>query len=334
MTASERITNLIRGKSFDRLPVIEWAPWWHLTVERWVSEGVPQKETASVYSLQKYLGLDACLQTYFPAITAATPQPAYHGAPIINNKDDYLKIKKTLYPDVTKAYSKEHYEFLRKTRADGDTVHFYTIEGFFWFPRTLLGIEQHLYSFYDQPEFYKEICHDYSEWAKTVIGFIGNTFKFDFMSFAEDMSYNHGPMLSKETFDEFLLPFYKDVIKLIKKTDIPVFVDSDGDITKAVDWYAEAGAEGMFPLERQAGVDVAKYIEKQPQMTFLGHYDKMCMKFGEKAMREEFERILPSAKKGRVIISVDHQTPPDVSLENYRTYVGLFKEYAKLGKRE
>jgi hypothetical protein len=46
------------------------------------------------------------------------------------------------------------------------------------------------------------------------------------MSFAEDMSYNNGPMLSKEIFDEFLAPFYR-----------------------AVDWYAEAGADGMFPLK-------------------------------------------------------------------------------------
>jgi hypothetical protein len=29
-------------------------------------------------------------------------------------------------------------------------------------------------------------------------------------------------------------------------------------------------------------------------MTFLGHFDKMCMKLGEEAMRKEFERLIPS----------------------------------------
>jgi uroporphyrinogen-III decarboxylase len=148
------------------------------------------------------------------------------------------------------------------------------------------------------------------------------------MSFAEDMSYNNGPMLGKETFDEFLAPYYREVIPLIKKMDVPVFIDSDGDITQAVDWYGDVGADGMFPLERQAGVDVALYVEKRPEMCFLGHFDKMCMKFGEAAMRKEFERLLPSCRKGRVIPSVDHQTPPDVSIENYRIFVRLFKEYA------
>lgn len=153
------------------------------------------------------------------------------------------------------------------------------------------------------------------------------------MSFAEDMSYNNGPMLSKETFDEFLAPFYKEVIPILKQMDVPVFIDSDGDITLAVDWYAGVGADGMFPLERQAGVDVSLYIEKQPHMAFLGHFDKMCMKFGEEAMRKEFERLLPSMQKGKVIPSCDHQTPPDVSLENYKIYVRLLKEYtAKVTK--
>ena len=61
---------------------------------------------------------------------------------------------------------------------------------------------------------------------------------------------------------------------------------------------------------------------------FLGHFDKICMKHGEAAMRAEFERILPSLRRGKVIASVDHQTPPDVSIENYKIYVSLLHEYA------
>ena len=68
-------------------------------------------------------------------------------------------------------------------------------------------------------------------------------------------------------------------------------------------------------------------------MTFFGHFDKMCMKFGEEAMRKEFERLLPSCIAGKVIPAVDHQTPPDVSIENYRTYVRLLKEYANKVKK-
>jgi hypothetical protein len=223
---------------------------------------------------------------------------------------------------------------MRSARDEGNTVHWFTAEGFFWYPRELLGIEAHLYSFYDQGELLMEMCQDYAQWLKKTFEYIGNTFQFDFMSFAEDMSYNHGPMLSKETFDTFLAPFYREVIPILKRMDTPVFIDSDGDITLAVDWYAGVGAEGMFPLERQAGVDAALYIDKQPGMAFLGHFDKMCMKHGEEAMRREFERLLPSCRRGRLIPSVDHQTPPEVSLDNYRIFVRLLKEYAARVSRE
>ena len=45
-------------------------------------------------------------------------------------------------------------------------------------------------------------------------------------------------------------------------------------------------------------------------------------------MAAEFERLLPVARGGGVIIGCDHQTPPGVSLEQYRAYMRLFKDYA------
>ncbi len=328
LTASERFEKYIRGKEVDRAPVIEWAPWWHLTVNRWLSEGLP-REYASCEALQGYFGLDRCLQTSVTARSSATPQEKGSGLGIMESDVDYTdKIRPTLFPSPQELLSCEHFHWLEQTRQRGDTIHFFTVEGFFWYPRVLFGIENHFYSFYDYPELYKQICDEYADWLISVFRYVFSRFRFDFMSFAEDMSYNNGPMISKELFDEFLAPFYKKVIPVIHEYNIPVFIDSDGDITLAVDWYAEVGADGMFPLERQSGVDVSVYIDKQPQMTFIGHFDKMCMKLGKEEMRKEFERLLPSMERGKLIPSVDHQTPPDVPLEYYKDYVSLLKEYA------
>ena len=327
LTASERFRRYLSGEPVDRMPAIEWAPWWNLTVDRWHGEGLPE-EAKTVEDIQSFFGLEKCLQTSIKCRTKATPRPEGHGQGIMEDEKDWEEIKKTMFPPVEATVSEERFEHLFKTRERGDTLNFFTVEGFFWYPRVMFGIENHLYSFYDYPELYKEMCEVYSDWLIELFRYVFSRFKFDFMSFAEDMSYNLGPMISKDCFDEFLAPFYKKVIPVIHEYGIPVFIDSDGDITKAVDWYAEVGADGMFPLERQAGVDVSLYIEKQPQMAFIGHFDKMCMKFGKDAMRNEFERILPSMQKGKVICSVDHQTPPDVSIENYREYVKLLYEYA------
>jgi len=338
MKATERIYNFFKGKEIDRLPIIEWAPIWNLTLDRWKNEGL--KATGENFpqywrNIQLELGLDANFPTYFfPRTPGICPVASTHGAGIIKTEKEYQEVKKFLFHDPSMYLSKEHLKWMKQTREEGDTIHWFTVDGFFWHPREMFGIEAHLYSFYDEPELYHQMCEDYVEWLKKVVEFIGNSFRFDFMTFEEDMSYNNGPMISEDLFDEFLAPYYKKIIPLLKTLDIPVIIDSDGDITKAVDWYAKVGANGMLPLERQAGVDISLYLEKQPNMFFLGHFDKMCMKFGEDAIRKEFERLYPSMLSKRFIPSVDHQTPPDVSLKNYKTYVKLLKEYTVKASKE
>jgi len=41
MSVPERFDAVLRGNSFDRLPVFEWATWWDKTLERWRAEGLP-----------------------------------------------------------------------------------------------------------------------------------------------------------------------------------------------------------------------------------------------------------------------------------------------------
>ena len=206
MTASERFKKYLAGDAVDRCPAIEWAPWWHLTVERWRGEGLPEG-ACSVESIQDYFGLDKCLQTWVGCYTGETPRASENGKGVVDEEEDWERVRKTLFPPVESVLSEDHFEYLERTYKRGDTLHFFTVEGFFWYPRVLFGIENHLFSFYDYPELYKKMCDEYSDWLVKLFRFVFSRFKFDFMSFAEDMSYNLGPMISKECFDEFLAPF-------------------------------------------------------------------------------------------------------------------------------
>ena len=83
--------------------------------------------------------------------------------------------------------------------------------------------------------------------------------------------------------------------------------------------------------DQQAGVDGMAIREAHPDFIMVGHYDKMVMNRGEAAIRAEFERLLPLMRRGRFIPSVDHQTPPGVSFEEYHIYMRFFTEYAHFG---
>ena len=219
--------------------------------------------------------------------------------------------------------------YIAQRQSRGEIIAWITLEGMFWGPRSLMGIEEHLYGFYDEPELMRAINRDITAYNMRIYDQVCQYFIPDFMTIAEDMSYNNGPMISEELFNEFVAPYYRQMIPTMKQRGTRVFVDSDGDISMALPWFLDAGVEGILPLERQAGVDLLKLRETYPGFLFLGHFDKMVMPKGEEAMRQEFERLLPVMRQGGFIPSVDHQTPPGVSLENYRIYLRLLREYCE-----
>jgi hypothetical protein len=326
MTSRERFLRVLNfDLSVDRLPMVEWAAWWDLTTDRWKTEGLPELE---FIQSQHYFGLDPMVLLSAGANTDRLPWPDYHGGPIIRPNRTYDDLKQFLYTDALIKKAVHRAKTLKPLHDSGGIIIRCNIEGFFWFPRILLGIEPHMFSFYDQPDLMHRINTDLANFNIRIMDAVCAVLKPDFVAFTEDMSYNHGPMISKALFDEFLLPYYRKVIPEIKKHGVKVLIDSDGDITTMVPWMNQAGIEGVYPLERQAGVDLRRIRADYPQFLMLGGYDKMVMPLGEQAMRAEFERLLPVMRTGGFIPSVDHQTPPGVSLENYRIYIRLFEEYA------
>ena len=323
MTPRERFQAVMNFQPFDRLPMIEWAPYWDKTLDRWRGEGLPE----DAGDLNEFFGLEWYPRDWLCALGPNCPKPESHGAGIIKNMDDYLKLHEHLYrwPRVEADISNK----IAAIHRTGEIVLWFMMEGFFWWPRSLLGIERHLYAFYDQPELLHRINSDMAEYQLKYVDEICKYSVPDFMGFAEDMSYNNGAMISKTQFDEFMTPYYKRVVPRLNEYGIIPTIDSDGDVTELAGWFEEAGLEGIAPIERQAGNDIARLRAEHPTMRFLGHFDKMVMPHGEQAMRNEFERLLPTAAKGGFIISVDHQTPPGVSYENYRIYLRLFREYAE-----
>jgi len=309
---------------FDRLPVVEWAPWWDKTVDRWQGEGLPADMDCT--QIDGYLGLDEYLMDWPCPRKPDYPTDLGEGLGPVGSMADYERIREQLYP--TPAIDRQLWQTMAKRQAKGEAIAWLILDGAFWFPRKLLGIEKHLYSFYDQPELLHKINSDLAAWQLGVIEEVFSICTPDIVSFEEDMSYNHGPMLSEQQFDDIVAPYYAKVLPVLKGRGIVTIVDSDGDITKAAGWFERAGADGMLPLERQSGVDIAQIRAEHPKMKFIGGYDKMVMNKGVEAMRAEFERLLPVAAQGGFIVGCDHQTPPGVSFDDYKLYLELFREYA------
>ncbi len=332
MTNRERFSALMNFQTVDRLPVIEWANWWNETTERWHVDGLPAS-CKSRHDIYQYFGVDRIETAWFKPYGTCPRGSGRHDrqAGILVHVKDYEEARSMMFPDDSPDPAQ-----LEKQAAvqQEDVVTFLQLDGFFWCPREVFGVERHLFSFYDEPDVMKDLNSRLLEWNLRQIDRVRKVYQPEYIVFSEDMTYNNGSMLSKEQFDEFVKPCYQTIVAHLEDADIPIMVDSDGDIHELTAWFSEAGISGMHPMERQAGTDV-NYLRKAfPKMRFLGNFDKTKMHLGEQELRNEFERLMPAAVQGGYAISCDHQTPPAVSCEDYKLYVQLFREYAEKASRE
>ncbi len=349
MNVVERIRNTLAFQPVDRLPMLEWGPWWNETLDRWQGEGLPpntpeRRELLPVAGrgwanrlwagggIIDQLGLDSFRVLWLsPRHGLTCPVPQTHGGGLVEDEDGYRRLREHLFPEP--AFDREQLRALGALQRRGETALWAYLEGFFWFPRTLFGIEPHLYAFYDQPELMHRMNADLAEYYQRVVGELCECCVPDVLLFAEDLSYNHGPMLSRENFQTFLTPYYHRLIPFLESRGIRPLMDSDGDVTAVIPWAKEAGIRGIGPLERIAGTDLVQIRRDHPEFLLAGGFDKLVMKHGEAAMRAEFERLLPVMRQGGFLPTADHQTPPEVSLDHYRTYLRLFREYGVLAAR-
>lgn len=300
--------------------------WWDKTIDRWHGEGLPAALTG-VFEIAEYFGLDPYQQFWFSTTEATIEATQHHVEGVVASMDDYLTIRPRLFPAHDEAIAAMAPWAARQAR--GDAVVWITFEGFFWFTRTLMGFERLMYAYYDQPELIHQINQDLTDFHIRTLRKVATVCIPTFMTFAEDMSYNHGPMISRDIFDAFLAPYYREFLPLVAELNIIPIVDTDGDVTRMVPWLQAVGITGVLPLERQAGVDGMQMRQAFPTFLLIGHYDKMVMNRGEAAIQAEFERLVPLMKTGGFIPSVDHQTPPGVSLDEYRVYLRLLAEYVR-----
>jgi len=331
LTNRERFVRTMAFRTVDRLPFFEWAGFWDKTVARWLGEGLPPQPDNGAY--HRHFGLDTIMgfglgPQHWPLFVASKP----HGGPVFD-RDDYLALKARGALCNKGLFDLSPLDRIQPLHDAGEAPLAVTLKGAFEYPRILLGIEHQFYAFTDQPELLHEMLDDAAAFLVWAQERLYARIVPDYMMIMEDMSYNHGPMLSEAMFDEFMLPFYLRVLAPARARGVKVLVDTDGDMMDCAAWFRRAGADGFLPLERQAGVDVAELRRRDPGAVLLGAFDKMVLPRGEEAIRAEFARLMPVARQGGFIPSVDHQTPPGVPLANYRLYLKLLREFVEEAAR-
>jgi hypothetical protein len=204
-------------------------------------------------------------------------------------------------------------------------------DGFFSAPRELLGVENQLMMYYDDPELMHDINRHLADVWLAVMEEVISQIDIDFVYFWEDMSFKNGPLMSPKAFRAFIVPYYQRVTGFLHARGIKTtFVDTDGDCWALIPGFMEGGITGMFPFECQAGMDIVEVRKKFPDLLIQGGLDKTKVAAGKAAIDAELEAKLPAMlSQGGYIPYCDHLVPPDVSWENFCYYRKRIREYVE-----
>ena len=204
--------------------------------------------------------------------------------------------------------------------------------GGYMYLRSLIGPEQLLYMFYDDPELIHLCMQQWLKLADSVIARHQQCVALDEVFLSEDICYNHGSLISPDMMREFLLPYYQQLLtntRRRQKQALGVQIDTDGFCEPVIGLYRELGMTHMSPFEVASGCDVLRVAEQYPDLRISGGVDKRILTQGKEEIDRMVDRIFPVMhKRGGYIPTCDHGVPEEVSLENYLHYRKRCLEFA------
>ena len=359
MNQRERYLRYMRFEPVDRIPLMEMGVW-DDTLERWHGEGLP-RWVRDLRNLEDYLNLDRSWncnwlpiheQVYPPCETKVLEEtetervisdslgvvyrqrkhlptiPQYIRFPV-ENEADYEKLRLRLNGSDVSRYPADFDDELRWRSERGEIIGI-SFQGFFGFPRELMGFENLCLAFCDQPQLIRRMIADRVQFAKDLFIRLLATGELDFVQIWEDMAYKGGPMISPRMVREFMLPAYQELVDFFRAGGVElIMVDSDGDMRSLLPIWLEAGVDGVHPCEMASNCDPLEFRRQYPRCRLHGGLDKRLIATGREGVDTELRRVQPLLVEGAYIPSIDHFVPYDISYETYRYYVEQRREISQ-----
>jgi hypothetical protein len=147
----------------------------------------------------------------------------------------------------------------------------------------------------------------------------------------EDVAYKTGLMVSPRTLRTHFFPRFRRVIAPLKQAGIKVIWHSDGNVLPVLPDALDIGIDGIDPLERTAGMDIAEVRQAYGRRLILvGNVDSRVLTFGsEQEVRRAVRECIVSADAGggHFVQSDAGQIMPDVPVRNVEAYIDEVRRF-------
>lgn len=196
----------------------------------------------------------------------------------------------------------------------------------------MFGMEDFSYLLYDEPETVHSVL---TAMADFVIegGLRMADLGVDGIIFADDYGSNTQPMMSLPHFRQFIAPQIKRMADAFHKKGVPIIMHSDGCINPLVPDCMAAGIDGIHPLQRNAGMDIAQIKRDHgKQVCIFGNIDNNHLLVEGTPAEVEAqvkECISIAAPGGGYCLGSDHSIHDDIPNENVFAIYEAGRKYGK-----
>jgi uroporphyrinogen-III decarboxylase len=151
--------------------------------------------------------------------------------------------------------------------------------------------------------------------------------KFPIFALADDSAYKNSPMLNPKDHDDLVIPYYTQIVNVLRKAGKLVFFHSDGFTEPYFPGLIRAGFNGVESLEPMAGMDL-KHLKDTygDKLCLIGNIDTW-MGTPEDIAAKVKQRIADAAAGGGYIVSPCTDFTDDVPLDNAIAMVDATKKY-------
>ena len=200
----------------------------------------------------------------------------------------------------------------------------------YWY---LMDIETLSVTLYDDPDLVREMADAYVTWALRVCEMAAGLTGVDAFSISDDWGSTQSLLMSPPHLREFFIPPFRQIVQGIRKLGKPVIMHNDGKIWEVLDDLVDTGINGIHPVERAAGMDLAKVKQRYAgRICPIGNVDnKYVMSTGTPAqIEDEVRQCLAVAKQGGgYILSTDHSIHDGMPHENIMAYIEACRKYGR-----
>lgn len=346
LTTWERFQRMYAHRDADRVPILD-SPWTE-TIDRWVEEGMPDRDYVRHFDLDQtaYISLDNSPRfpervleendqyRIYTTSWGATMRSWKHNTTTpehmdftVKTPEDWAKAKARMTPQEDRIpwqWLKDNYATWRKEGR--------WITGGFWFGfdithSGMVGTERLLMAMLEDPEWCADMFNHELDLDIELMNRVWDAgYTFDELHWYDDMGYKLTQFFSMRVYREVLKPAHQRAIDWAHQHGIVARLHSCGDVNPFVPELISMGLDGLNPLEVKAGMDpVALKAQYGDQLLFHGGVNAVLWDQPEK-IQAEIQRVVPAMKQnGGYIFASDHSIPPNVSLKDFTEIIETVK---------